>query len=129
MNNAQPADELVTEIKAQGKGDAVAIKGDASTIAGGKSIIADTIKAFGQIDILILNAGIMGSKPIADVDEEFFDDHVNSNIKGPVFMAKAVIEHLPARMSRLYLIRFSSPRVYSWRPYHVLLLISDRRNR
>ncbi|KAF8912446.1 hypothetical protein CPB85DRAFT_1375749 [Mucidula mucida] len=101
VNNAQPADELVTEIKAQGKGDAVAIKGDASTIAGGKSIIADTIKAFGQIDILILNAGIMGSKPIADVDEEFFDDHVNSNIKGPVFMAKAVIEHLPAPGGRI----------------------------
>ncbi|KAF8915568.1 hypothetical protein CPB85DRAFT_1432875 [Mucidula mucida] len=106
VNNAQPADELVAQIKAQGKGDAVAIKADASTIAGGKSLIADTIRVFGKIDILVLNAGIMGSKPIADVDEAFFDDHVNCNIKGPLFMAKAVIEHLPTPGGRL--IFFSS---------------------
>ncbi|KAF8899852.1 hypothetical protein CPB85DRAFT_1377558 [Mucidula mucida] len=91
VNNAQPADELVAQIKTQGKGDAVAIKADA---------------VFGKIDILVLNAGIMGSKPIADVDEAFFDDHVNCNIKGPLFMAKAVIEHLPTPGGRL--IFFSS---------------------
>lgn len=97
VSNAQPADDLVSDINAQGKGRAVAIKGDASTLAGGRAIIADTLKAFGKLDILVLNAGIMGSKPISDIDEAFFDDHVQSNIKGPLFMAKAAIEHLPAR--------------------------------
>ncbi|KAF9024562.1 NAD(P)-binding protein [Hymenopellis radicata] len=106
VNNPQPADELVAEIKAQGKGDAVTIKADASTIAGGKSLIAETIQAFGKIDILVLNAGIMGSKTIADVDEAFFDDHINCNIKGPLFMAKAILEHLPTPGGRI--IFFSS---------------------
>lgn len=85
------------EINSQGKGKAVAIKANASTIAGGKELLEQTIKAYGRIDILILNAGIMGSKPIADVDEAFFDDHVNANIRGPLFLAKAAIAHLPAR--------------------------------
>jgi 3-oxoacyl-[acyl-carrier protein] reductase len=77
----------VIEIKQKGKGSAVAIKADASTISGGQLLINETVKAFGKLDILICNAGIMGNKPLADVDEAFFDAHINSNVKGPLFLA------------------------------------------
>ncbi|KAG6917618.1 hypothetical protein DXG01_001849 [Tephrocybe rancida] len=97
VSNENRAVEVVNEIKSTGKGGAVAIKADASTIAGGKALVEETIKVFGKVDILICNAGIMGSKVLADVDEKFFDDHINNNIKGPFFLAQTVAPLLPSR--------------------------------
>lgn len=98
VNNSTSADELVKEVKLKGKGSAVAIKADASTISGGQHLIDETVKAYGKLDILICNAGLMGSKPLAEVDEAFFDAHINSNVKGPLFLAKAATAYLPKRM-------------------------------
>ncbi|KAF5383121.1 hypothetical protein D9615_005054 [Tricholomella constricta] len=106
VNNPKLAEDLVNEINAKGKGGAVAVKANASTIYGGKNLVDETIRAYGRVDILICNAGIMGSKPLADVEEDFFDDHINSNVKGPLFLAKAVAPLLPTPGGRI--IFFSS---------------------
>jgi 3-oxoacyl-[acyl-carrier protein] reductase len=70
-------------------GAAVPIKADVSTVASCKYLLDQTIKVFGKVDILVLNAGIMGSKVLADVDEQFFDDHFTVNVKGPLFLVQA----------------------------------------
>ncbi|RDB30396.1 Short chain dehydrogenase mdpC [Hypsizygus marmoreus] len=101
VNNPGPANDLVNEINLGGKGRAIAIQADASSIPGGQLLLDETIKAFGKLDILVCNAGIMGSKPLAEVDEKFFDDHINSNVKGPLFLAKAATTHLPAPDGRI----------------------------
>ncbi|TFK41453.1 hypothetical protein BDQ12DRAFT_678020 [Crucibulum laeve] len=106
VNNAAPADELVKEITSKGKGNAVAVKADASTIAGGQFLLDETLKAFGKIDIVVLNAGIMGSADLARLDEAQFDAHINANVKGPLFLAQAVAPHLPTPGGRI--IFFSS---------------------
>jgi 3-oxoacyl-[acyl-carrier protein] reductase len=36
-----------------------------------------------------------GHKALADIDEEFFDQHINANVKGPLFLAKLVAPLLP----------------------------------
>ncbi|KAJ7225117.1 hypothetical protein B0H12DRAFT_277814 [Mycena haematopus] len=105
VNDAKAADEIVASIKASG-GSAVAVKADASTIAGGQHLIDEAVKAFGGIDILVLNAGIMGSKALVDVDEAFYDAHFATNVKGPLFLAKAAALLLPAPGGRI--IFFSS---------------------
>ncbi|KAI3610830.1 short-chain dehydrogenase reductase sdr [Moniliophthora roreri] len=92
-----PAAEVVSTIKSSGKGDAVAVKANASTIEGGRTLLQETLKAFGRLDILVLNAGIMGSKTLKDVDEAFFDAHFNTNLKGPLFLVKEAANVLPAR--------------------------------
>ncbi|TFY72603.1 hypothetical protein EVG20_g405 [Dentipellis fragilis] len=96
LSDANAAAEVVSAIKAEGKGDAVAIQADVSTIAGGQQLLDATLKAYGQLDILALNAGIMGSRVLADVDEEFFDAHININVKGPLFLVKAAAPSIPA---------------------------------
>ncbi|KAF8810825.1 NAD(P)-binding protein [Phlegmacium glaucopus] len=93
--NATAADEVVSFINAQGVGRAVACKADVSSIAGSNSLLTATLKEFGRIDILVLNAGIMGSKLIADVDEQFYDSHFAINVKGPLFLVKAAAPLLP----------------------------------
>lgn len=62
-NDANAAEEVVQSIKISGKGDATAVKADVSTIDGGKHLVKETIRIYGKLDILVLNAGIMGSKP------------------------------------------------------------------
>ncbi|KIY65376.1 NAD(P)-binding protein [Cylindrobasidium torrendii FP15055 ss-10] len=106
VNNANAATKVVDEINALGKGKAIAAKGDATNLADGRAIIDETIKAFGRLDILVLNAGIMGSKTISDITEEDFDSHIQANVKGPLFMAKAALDHLPSPGGRI--IFFSS---------------------
>ncbi|KAJ7622001.1 hypothetical protein DFH06DRAFT_1105351 [Mycena polygramma] len=100
VSNAKAADEVVSAITAA-NGSAVAVKADASTIAGGKHLLDEAVKAFGGVDILVLNAGIMGSKVLADVDEAFYDAHFATNVKGPLFLAKAAAPLLPAPGGRI----------------------------
>ncbi|KAF7340518.1 NAD(P)-binding protein [Mycena sanguinolenta] len=97
---ADAASEVVSAIKTAG-GTAVAVQADVSTIAGGQHLVDESVKAFGGIDILVLNAGIMGSKVLADVDEAFFDAHFATNVKGPLFLAKAAASVLPAPGGRI----------------------------
>lgn len=96
LANFQAADEVVAEINSRGKGKAVGVKADVSSSVGANLLLEETVKAFGKLDILILNAGFMGSKVLADVDEQFFDTHIKLNVKGPLFLTKAAVPLLPA---------------------------------
>ncbi|KAJ4490366.1 hypothetical protein J3R30DRAFT_3693969 [Lentinula aciculospora] len=71
---------------------AVLIKADTSTISGGQYLLQETLRMFGRLDILILSAGLMGSKTLSEIDEPFFDAHFDSNVKAPLFLVKAAAE-------------------------------------
>ncbi|EOO02489.1 putative nad-p-binding protein [Phaeoacremonium minimum UCRPA7] len=94
VSNSQAAGRLVDSINARRAGAAIAIKGDVSTVVGGQRLLYETVKSYGKIDIIVLNAAIMGSKPLAEIDEQFFDDHMNANVKGQLFLVKAAAPHL-----------------------------------
>ncbi|KZP21490.1 NAD(P)-binding protein [Athelia psychrophila] len=96
LSNSQAADSVVDGINSKAAGKAVAVKADVSSSVGAAELIEATIKAFGKLDILVLNAGIMGSKVLADVDEQFFDSHIQVNVKGPLFLSKAAAPLLPS---------------------------------
>jgi 3-oxoacyl-[acyl-carrier protein] reductase len=96
VSNHYAADEVVNSINSKGKGKAVGVRADVSTVGGANILLEEAVKAFGKLDILVLNAGIMGSKVLADVDEEFFDSHIRINVKGPLFLTKAATPLLPA---------------------------------
>lgn len=98
-NDANAAKTVVDSIKSVGKGNAIAVKANVSTIRGGQSLIDAAVQEWGKIDILVLNADIMGSKMLTDVDEGFFDSHFQTNVKAPLFMVKHAIPHLAARKS------------------------------
>ncbi|KAI0051415.1 NAD(P)-binding protein [Auriscalpium vulgare] len=95
VNDATAAESVVSAIHAEGTGKAVSVKADVSTVDGAKSLLDQSIGAFGKLDILVLNAGIMGSKVLADVDEAFYDSHFNINVKGPLFLTKLAAPLIP----------------------------------
>jgi len=94
VSSADVANALVKEINAEGKGKAVAIQANVSTIPEAKRLLKETLDAFGGLDILVLNAGMMKNEVLAGVTEQDFDDHFNTNVKVPLFMTQAATQYL-----------------------------------
>lgn len=96
IKNAQAASQVVNTINSKEDGRAIAVMADASTIAGGEKLLEECVRAFGRIDILVLNAGVAAEGALNDLDESLFDSTFNIHVKGPLFLARAVAPHLPA---------------------------------
>jgi NAD(P)-dependent dehydrogenase (short-subunit alcohol dehydrogenase family) len=75
------AQKVVEAIKAEG-GRAVANGDDVSTMQGGENILKAALDNFGQIDILINNAGILRDKTFANTSEGDWDLVVKVHLKG-----------------------------------------------
>jgi 3-oxoacyl-[acyl-carrier protein] reductase len=78
---AEPAEALVREIEAAG-GKAVAHQADIGDAEAVRKMFEAAETAFGGVDVLINNAGIMMLAPIADSDDALFDRQINVNLKG-----------------------------------------------
>ena len=94
VSNAGAAQSVADEINAKGAGKAITLKADMTSLADGKRLIDDTLQQLGRLDILVLNAAIMKLNLLADVTEEDFDRHYNTNVKGPLFMVQHAVPHL-----------------------------------
>ncbi|MDD9269585.1 3-oxoacyl-ACP reductase family protein [Paenibacillus sp. GCM10023248] len=84
-NSAEKADELVKSIEANG-GRALAIRANSENADSVKSAVAEAIKTFGHLNILVNNAGILDVKPYDQFTMEEFDRTVAVNVRA-VFAA------------------------------------------
>ena len=75
------ADKVVNEIKTAG-GEAVANYDGVDTVEGGKNIVKTALDAFGKVDILINNAGILRDKSFVKMDEEAWEKVIAVHLKG-----------------------------------------------
>lgn len=85
------ADAVVKQITADG-GNAVAVQSDVSKVAEIRKLFADSLKAFGHVDVLVNNAGVYDFRPIEAVDEEHFDRQYDINVKGLVFATQEAVK-------------------------------------
>lgn len=60
-------------------------------------VVAETIAKFGQIDILIANAGILSLAPLWELPEQMWDDMIGTNLTGVFKSVKAVAPHMMER--------------------------------
>src|SRR5271155_3483319 len=79
--NAVPAEALVRKIEGAG-GHAVAARADISDAGAVARMFDSAETAFGGVDVLINNAGIMTLATIAESDDASFDRQVAVNLKG-----------------------------------------------
>lgn len=95
LNNDEQANETLQLIKAAG-GEAVIAKGDVTKAADVQNIIATCTAAFGNTIHVLVNVagGLMGRKPLAELDEEFWDAVINVNLKSAYLVTRAVVPHM-----------------------------------
>ena len=118
-SNADPAKALVEKIKGAG-GRAIAIGADVSDPAAVADLFDQAEQAFGGIDVLVNNAGIMKLATIAETDDALFDrtiainlngafiglreaarrDHVDRDLLGPELLGQDMAHRLDPRLGR-----------------------------
>ena len=86
--SSKAAQDVVGEIKAAG-GEAIANGGSVSDREGAQSIVRDAIAAFGTVDILINNAGILRDKSFAKMPLDDFELVLNVHLLGSVYCTHA----------------------------------------
>jgi NAD(P)-dependent dehydrogenase (short-subunit alcohol dehydrogenase family) len=91
-----PADDVVKEIKGLG-GQAAANYDSVATMAGGQQIIQTALDHFGQIDIVVNNAGILRDRMIFNMTEEEWDGVLNTHLKGTFAVSRAAVPHMRER--------------------------------
>lgn len=99
-SGAMLANEINSQKGAAGK--AIVVKADVSTVEGGMHLLRECIRQLGKPDILVLNAGLLGHRTLEQVDEKYYDLHFNTNVKGPLFLAKAVAETMSSGSSSTF---------------------------
>jgi 3-hydroxy-3-methylglutaryl CoA synthase/NAD(P)-dependent dehydrogenase (short-subunit alcohol dehydrogenase family) len=75
------ADKVVEEIKALG-GEAVASYDSVTTPEGGQAIVDTTVDAFGRLDVLVNNAGILRDRSLVKMEAENWDAVLDVHLKG-----------------------------------------------
>jgi NAD(P)-dependent dehydrogenase (short-subunit alcohol dehydrogenase family) len=85
--SATAADLVVEEIRSLG-GTAVANHDSVATAAGGEAIVAEAVRAFGRIDIVINNAGILRDKAFHKMDPADIDAVIDVHLKGALFVSQ-----------------------------------------
>ncbi len=87
--SSEAAEAVVAEIKAMG-GEAIANGGSVSDRAGAQSMVDDAMNAWGRVDVLINNAGILRDKSFSKMTLDDFEMVVNVHLLGAAYCSHAV---------------------------------------
>jgi len=71
--------------------DVVVFRADARSVADADAVAAELSRRFGKLDLAFLNAGVTSLVPLEALDEETYDWHFDTNLKGQVFLLQKVL--------------------------------------
>ncbi|MBD2891958.1 SDR family oxidoreductase [Spirillospora sp. NPDC000708] len=91
--SAGPAQEVVDEIKKNG-GEAVANPDNVATPEGAQAIVQTALDAFGKVDIVVNNAGILRDRSFKNMTVEEFDAVIAVHLRGSFLVSSAAWPHL-----------------------------------
>ena len=90
--DAEPAQQLVDEIRAAG-GEAVANTDDVASWDGARRLIAQAVEAFGRLDVLLNNAGILRDRMLFSMEEDDWDAVIRVHLKGTFAPSRFAAEY------------------------------------
>ncbi len=94
--SSEMADKVVQEIRDAG-GEAVANYDSVATAEGGRNILQTALDAFGQVDILINNAGILRDKTLVKMEEADWDAVIAVHLRGAYCVTRPIFTHMKER--------------------------------
>lgn len=95
---ADRIEAIANELKQQGK-EALAIATDVTKLADVEALIQKTISAFGRVDVLINNAGLMPLSRLEQGNVDEWNQMIDVNLRGVLHGIAAVLPHMKAQKS------------------------------
>ncbi len=97
FGNKEMAEETLRLIRENG-GEAILVQGDMTKSTDVKKLVDACIAAYGNTIHFLVNVagGLMGRKPLADLDEEFWDAVIDVNLKSAYLVTRAVVPYITA---------------------------------
>jgi len=86
---ADRAESVTAEIRGLG-GEALSLQVDVSSRASVQKMISHVLEAFGHIDVLVNNAGILQQKPFLEITDEDWERMMDINLKGAFICSQEV---------------------------------------
>ena len=102
--NQEGADQAAESLK--GSGEVLALAADVKDLASQEQAVQAVIEKWGQLDVLIANAGVGHFAPIDQMDAETWLDTIDTNLTGVFYSVKATVEHI--KKAQGYIITISS---------------------
>lgn len=96
LGRAAEAESVVRQLAAAGA-SALAFEADVTQAAAVTAMVSAVERAFGPIDALVNNAGILQEKPFLDTTEADWDRMLDTDLKSVFLMCKAVLPGMVAR--------------------------------
>jgi NAD(P)-dependent dehydrogenase (short-subunit alcohol dehydrogenase family) len=93
---ASHADKVVEEVRAAG-GTAVSNHDSVATAEGAESLIKAAVSAFGRVDVLVNNAGILRDKSFLKMDEAMWDAVIAVHLKGTFLCSQLFARQIVAQ--------------------------------
>ncbi|WP_395447911.1 SDR family oxidoreductase [Aminobacter sp. UC22_36] len=94
LNEHQDAERTQEAVEAEGR-RCILLPGDVTDRTISRKVVADTMKTFGRLDVLVNNAAFqVHSSDFANLTEEHFDTTLKTNLYGYFHMSQAAIAHM-----------------------------------
>ncbi len=89
--DGEAADKTVSYLESYGH-KAIAAPGDVTSSRDVQMMVETALREFGDVHILINNAGILRPTPVVDIEEDEWDLVVGVNLKGTYLCSRAVLK-------------------------------------
>src|SRR5260370_20480838 len=91
-----PVEEAAKAAQAKGR-RAKAYSVDLRSVSALRALVDDVVKDFGDLHILVNNAGVQLIGPAEELSEEYWDETLTTNLKAPFFLAQTAAQHFIKR--------------------------------
>ena len=119
-SSAQEALALQKELNGLRANSAAVFQADLLDLNALQQLVNQVIKEFGQLDALVNNASSFYATPLAEVDQQQWDDLLGTNLKAPLFLSQVAATELRRRHGCIVNIAD----IHAERPMHGHLLYS-----